>query len=94
MMNRWGAMAEDHWATYRPLEYAAMPDKNQFFTTLGEQLSQEIIALSLSIAGDDRPGEGFFGKVGRLNMARLMAQEQVLRESLPISEEDEATGDE
>ena len=34
--------------------------------------------------------ETFFQKVGRLRMARLQAEEQVMRETLPITEDDEA----
>jgi hypothetical protein len=95
-MNRYGTRAREHWQTYRPSEYAAMPDPTGFFTRLGEQMSAQINALSLSLAGDD-PGPGmetFFQKVGRLRMSRLQAEEQVMREMLPITEEDEAAQDE
>ena len=41
----------------------------------------------MSLAGDDPAGEGYLEKVGRLRMARLQAEEQVIRETLPPSEE-------
>ena len=74
------------------MQYAAMEDPTGFFTRMGEQMSAQINALSLSLAGDD-PGpelETFFQKVGRLRMSRLQAEEQVMREMLPITEDDEA----
>jgi hypothetical protein len=91
-MNRYGTRAREHWQSYRPSEYAAMEDPAGFFTRMGEEMSARINALSLSLAGDD-PGpevETFFQKVGRLRMARLQAEEQVMRETLPITEGDEA----
>ena len=91
-MNRYGTRAQEHWQTYRPREYAAMTDPTGFFTRIGEQMSAQINALSLSLAGDD-PGpelETFFQKVGRLRMARLQAEEQVIRETFPPSDEEES----
>jgi hypothetical protein len=93
-MNRYGTRAQEHWQTYRPREYAAMTDQAGFFTRMGEQMSVQINALSLSLAGDDPGTETFFQKVGRLRMARLQAEEQVMRETLPITEDDEADLDE
>jgi hypothetical protein len=87
-MNRWGRMAREHWQQHRPGQYAEMTDPEAFFTGLGEHISAEINSLALALAGDDRPGEGYLDKVGRLRMARLTAQEQVLRETLPPTEAD------
>ncbi len=43
--------------------------------------------LALDLAGDDPPAEAYLAKVGRLNMARLQAEEIVLREQiLPLPE--------
>jgi hypothetical protein len=89
-MNRYGTRAREHWQRYRPAEYAQMSDPTAFFTRMGEEMSAQINALSLSLAGDDPGDEGFLDKVGRLNMARLQAEDQVMREMLPPSEEDEA----
>ena len=89
-MNRYGSKAREHWAKYRPTEYAQLSDREEFFTRLGEDLEQQIDALSLSLEGEDLPGETYLEKVGRLNMAKLTAETQVLRETLPITEEDEA----
>lgn len=89
-MNRWGTLARDHWAEHRPAAYAAITDPDEHFTRLGEHISREITQLQLSMAGDDQPGEGFWGKVSRLQTARTLATEQILRELLPPSEADDA----
>lgn len=88
-MNRYGTTAREHWQTHRPTEYAQIPDPIEFFTNLGEQMAARITQLGLALAGDDPGGEAFLDKVGRLNMARLQAEEQVMRETLPPSEADE-----
>ena len=85
-MNHYGEMARQHWEQYRPNEYQAMVDKDQFFTDLGEQISAWITELTPDFEGTPPPGETFTDKIGRLNFARLTAQEQVLREMLPQSE--------
>jgi hypothetical protein len=91
-VNRYGVRAQVYWQTYLPDEYAQLADPNTFFATVGEQMANEIITLSLALAGDDpgnNPGnEGYLEKVGRLNMARLQAEEQVMREMLPPTDDD------
>jgi len=88
-MNRYGIRAQEYWQTHLPKQYATIEDPDKHFTALGEQMAREINSLSLSLAGDDPAGEGYLQKVGRLRMARLQAEEQVMRETLPPSEEDE-----
>ena len=86
----------NHWQRTDPDRYAAIPDKEAFFAELGERAESEIQQLQDSLAGPDRPEESYLQKVGRLNMARLAAEEHVLRETLLISEpssrEDEQEG--
>ena len=79
-MNKYGSLAMSHWEKHQPDRYQAIPDKQAFFTQLGEQAEQEIQQLEDALAGPDRPGETYLEKVGRLNMARLAAEEQVLAE--------------
>jgi hypothetical protein len=81
-MNRYGTMQMSHWKRTDPARVAAMPDPIRFFSELGEQAETRIQALAGSLAGLDRRGESYLGKVGRLNMARLAAEEQVLAELL------------
>ena len=87
-MNHYGELALRHWQKYRPNEYRAMSEaeKSQFFDDLGEQISDQIDDLAPTLEGQAPPGETFPQRLGRLNWARLIAQEQVLRETLPPEE--------
>jgi hypothetical protein len=71
-----------HWKRTHPARVAAIPDPAQFFSELGELAETRIQALADSLAGPDRRDESYLGKVGRLNMARLAAEEQVMAELL------------
>jgi hypothetical protein len=84
-MNKYGRLAMSHWQKHDPDRYRAIPDKQAFFTELGEQAELEIQQLEEALAGPDRPGEAYLEKVGRLNMARLAAEEQVLAELILIA---------
>jgi len=88
-MNQYGAQARRYWQEHLPGRYAQIEDPEAFFADLGEEMAEQVVELTHSIAGPDRPGEGFLGKVGRLNMARLSAEEQVMREMLPASDGEE-----
>lgn len=92
-MNKYGAMAQRHWAQWLPARYAEIQDPDSFFSTLGEEVAQQIANLSLDLAGDDPPGEGYLEKVGRLNMARLQAEEIVLKERVLLEPEPGADPD-
>jgi len=85
-MNKYGRLAMSHWQKTDPDRYAAIPDKETFFAELGERAESEIQQLQDALAGPDRLGESYLEKVGRLNMARQAAEEQVLRETLLIPE--------
>jgi hypothetical protein len=94
-MNQYGAMAERHWRRWLPSRVAAMADPTSFFSTLGEEAAERIEELTEELAGDDPPGETYMDKVGRLNMARLRAEEVVLPEMVllppePGADEDDA----
>lgn len=79
-MNKYSAMAERHWRRWLPSRVAAMDDPSSFFENLGEEAAERIGDLTIELAGDDPPGETYMEKVGRLNMARLRAEELVLPE--------------
>ena len=92
-MNQYAAMAERHWRRWLPSRVAAMDDPSSFFSELGEEAAAQIEDLTSDLAGDDPPGETYMEKVGRLNMARLRAEEVVLPETVllrpePATEED------
>jgi hypothetical protein len=77
-MNRYGLMAQKHWARWLPSRYAQIEDPGSFFSDLGRLTAERIDSLALDLAGDDRPGEGYLGKAGRLGQARHQAEEIVL----------------
>ena len=65
--------------------YATIADPQTFFQELGEQAETQIQELAARLAGPDQPGEEYLQKVGRLNMARLQAEEAILTELVLIS---------
>src|SRR6185312_15125740 len=77
-MNRYGLMAQQHWARWLPARYATIKNPDSFFSDLGNQASDQIDQLALQLAGDDQPGEGYLVKAGRLGQARRQAEEIVL----------------
>jgi hypothetical protein len=88
-MNRYGARAMRHWQEFDPDRFQAIEDPQEFFTTLGAEVEQEIETLAAALAGPDRAGETYLEKVGRLNMARLGAESDILRERVLIPGPDE-----
>jgi hypothetical protein len=88
-MNRYGRQAMRHWQQTDPQRFQAIEDPQEFFTTLGAEVEQEIETLAAALAGPDRVGETYLEKVGRLNMARFNAESDILRERVLIPEPDE-----
>ena len=86
-MNRYGLMAQQHWARWLPSRYATIADPEAFFTDLGRQVAERIDVLALRLAGDDQPGEGYLGKAGRLGQARHQAEEIILAELVLLDPE-------
>jgi hypothetical protein len=86
-MNRYGLMAQKHWARWLPARYALIEDPDSFFSDLGRLTAERIDSLALDLAGDDRPGEGYLGKAGRLGQARHQAEEIVLAELILLEPE-------
>jgi hypothetical protein len=92
-MNHYGVTAQRHWERWLPERYATIQNPDSFFSTLGEEAAKQIADLTLDLAGDDPPGEDYLVKVGRLNMARLQAEEIVLREQVLLTPEPGADPD-
>jgi hypothetical protein len=90
-MNKYGRIAKKHWSEFRPLALAELPEseREEFFSTLGEQMEARIINLTIQLEGSDTPGEGYLEKVGRLNAAKMQAEEIVLAESVYSTVEDD-----
>ncbi len=85
-MNKYGQLARDHWKAADPDRFAQIRDPQEFFTTLGETVESQIQDLQLHLAGPDpaTPEQGL-EKVGRLNMARMQAEEAVLADLVWLS---------
>ena len=81
-MNKYAHMAARHWQRFLPDRWRAIPESERtaFFTGLGEQAAAQIEELEMRLAGPDPVGEGYLEKAGRLNAARMQAEEVVLRE--------------
>ena len=78
-MNRYGRLARDHWKSTDPGRFSQIQDPDEFFSDLGETAESQIQDLWLQLAGPDPAvPENTLDKVGRLNMARLQAEEVVL----------------
>ena len=88
--SRYAALARRHWERWLPERLAEIPEgeRDSFFSTLGEEISQKVESLELELRGPDLPGESFMERVGRFNMARLQAEERALSELLPVPEEE------
>jgi hypothetical protein len=89
-MNQYGAQAMRYWQENLPRQYSQITHPETFFDEMGEQMAQEIHELTRHLAGLDQLGEGFMGKVGRLQMARVEAETEVMRQMLPPPEDEQA----
>lgn len=86
-MNQYGRQAQIAWQTRAPVAYAGIKDPKTFFSELGEQAADQVVDLAYQIAGPDLPGEDFFSKLGRWNMARRQAEEIVRADLLTPQQE-------
>src|SRR5689334_15124896 len=92
-MNRYGAMAQAHWARWLPQRYATISDPDSFFSTLGQETELQIDDLAAELAGDDQPGEDYLAKAGRLTAARSRAEEVILPQQILLAPEPETSED-
>ncbi len=85
-MDPYGVRAMRYVRDHCPNRYRAIEDPVSFFSSLGDQLRDEVLALEPTLAEPAPAGETWEEGVGRRNMARLMAEERVfseLYESMP-----------
>ena len=81
-MNRYGVIAQRHWARWLPRQYEAISDPDSFFTALGEEVARQIDDLTDELVGEVHHGEGYLAQVGRLFAARILAEELILAQQL------------
>jgi hypothetical protein len=77
-VNRYGVIAQRHWARWLPGQYTAIGDPESFFTTLGEEVARQIDDLTNELAGEIGQGGSYLARVGRLLAARAIAEELIL----------------
>jgi hypothetical protein len=92
-VNRYGLMAQRHWAQWLPLRYATISEPDSYFSTLGQEVAQQVEELTLELAGDDQPGEEYLAKAGRLTAARSRAEEIVLPQQVLLAPEPQTSED-
>ncbi|MGH9224354.1 MAG: hypothetical protein ACRD2W_11365 [Acidimicrobiales bacterium] len=88
-MNTYGHRAMAYWSRHRPQALAQLTEPGTFFEELGEQIAAEVEDLEEHLAGAAPPGESYPDRVGRLNMARTMAEERVLADLVYSTWEDQ-----
>lgn len=88
-MNKYGSIAQAHWRKHRPVEYGQLPDPDNFFSILGDEIEQRVDSLSEAIVGTDPPNETFQQKMGRWTEARQTAESEVLQEMLNAERPDQ-----
>ena len=82
VMNTYGRLALDLWQQLAPTALAEITDPNQHFSTLGEEAMEQVTTLTLQLQGQDVPGESYFDKIGRIENAKLRAEEIVTADLL------------
>jgi hypothetical protein len=73
-VNRYGVIAQRHWARWLPKQYAAISDPESFFTTLGEEVARQIDDLTDDLVGEIKRSDSYLAHVGRLFAARAIAR--------------------
>lgn len=77
-VNRYGMMAQQHWARWLPRQYAAVGDPERFFTTLGEEVARQIEDLADELAVEIGQDDSYLVRLSRLVAARATAEELIL----------------
>lgn len=84
-MNKYGKQLQQQWTAADPTYVNSLSDPTAHFAQMGERVQDEVLELLPSLEGTDPAGESYLQKVGRLNAARLQAEEIVLAEYQPPS---------
>ena len=95
-MNRFGRFALESWRTLAPAALSQIPDPNRHFSELGEEAESQWASLWPQLLDPDSPGEDFFTKAGRVEAAKMQAEEMIRAELLTppdeLQESDEGDG--
>lgn len=94
-MNGYGRLALSMWQQLAPTALAEMDDPSRHFSMLGEEALEQVTTLTAQLEGPDLPGETTFDKIGRIQNAKLRAEEIVRADLLmPPPEVQDLTDDE
>jgi hypothetical protein len=79
-MNRYGALAREHWEKYAPSRVAALEDPEEFFAQMGEQIQGQVDSLSSQLETKAPAAGEYQARVAQLDGFRAQAEESVLAE--------------
>lgn len=86
-LNRFGKFALEAWSTLAPTALSQIPDPQRHFSALGEQAFSAWVDLWPQLVEPDVPGEDTFAKVGRIEAAKMQAEEMIRAEWLTPAED-------
>ncbi len=88
--SRYATMARRHYEMWLGDQLSLIPEseRDSFYSTLGDQIAEQVESVEMALRGPDPAGESFMERLGRFNMAHLQAEEMALAEMLPAPEED------
>lgn len=89
-MNRYGAMAQQHWRTWLPTRYSELSEPTIFFARLGDEVEARIARETTQLASR-APAQpetpDYLTAVGAWNAIRAGVEEQILREMVLLEPE-------
>jgi hypothetical protein len=86
-LNRFGRFALQSWQTLAPAALAQITDPSRHFSELGEEAESQWASLWPQLLTPDSPGENLFSKAGRIEAAKMQAEEMIRAELLTPPEE-------
>ena len=81
------------WPWFGPPWYGEIEDPDAWLDAIRRQFARQAGELADDLAGDDRPGEGYLARAGRLTAARHQAEEIIRHEYGPLTSDEEDNGD-
>lgn len=81
-LNRFGRFAWESWKVLAPTALAQIPDPRGHFSTLGATAESQWADLWPELLEPDVPGEDYFHKAGRIEAAKMRAEEMIRNELL------------
>lgn len=86
-MNRYGILAREHWTTHAPSRVNQLENPDEFFTALGEQVSERVTSLTAILEQEHQPSPNYLDQVGRLTAIRQQAEEVALKDLVWLAPE-------